>query len=646
MRGASVALVYAMKNHFSGTNRKFLFWFSIVLVALLFVYSLLFHFFMSLEDRSYSWVTGVYWTLVVMSTQGFGDIVFENDAGKVFTIIVNLTGILFMLVMLPFVVIEFIYNPIMAAQKEAAAPRTLPDNIKGHVLITNFDATTEAFVARLKQHGIEYAVIVEDVSDAYRLRDMGIQVLVGNLRQPETYTAAHIDTAALVAVTSNSDPINTNIVFVARQVNQTIPIVSFANHVDSIDILELAGSNEVLNISDLMGRSLARSMSNDGVAAHIMGKIEDLRIVEARVSGTELVGKTLKEADLGRKLNLTVVGVWERGHFELAGPHTKITENSILVMAVSDEQLQAYNSQFSADYEEGSGVIILGAGRVGLAAARYLQAKGTPFTILDKKEPEGREWLEFAQNTVFGDAADLNFLKSTLFFEASAILITTNDDDINIYLCLYFRKLRPGVQIIVRANDERNVSMLHRAGADFVLSTSTMASSMLFNNLKQGHLYTMVEGLYAIQVKIPPKMVGKSLVNLRFRALTGCSVIAMIIDGKCVINHSPYEPMPANAEIIMVLTPEAEEKFVRHFCGKEEPDEAMKKSFWGRNSKKAISDGKSDEKKSESDVKDSGETPKLTTESADNLKTAEKSSDNEKSGNEKEDAEKTSSSEA
>ena len=578
MRGASVALVYAMRNKFSGSNRKFLFWFSVVLVVLLILYSALFHAFMAVEGRSYSIITGLYWTLVVMSTQGFGDIVFTSDAGKIFTIIVNITGILFMLVLLPFVIIEFVYNPIMAAQKEAAAPRSLPDSISGHVLITFFDSTTEAFIARLKQHNIPYAVIVEDVNDAYQLSDKGINVLVGNLRQSETYVAAHVDKAALVSVTSGSDPINTNIVFVVRQVSQTVPIVSFANHVDSIDILELAGSSQVLDICDLMGKSLARSMSNDGVAAHIMGKIEDLRIVEARASGTELVGKTLKEADLGRKLNVTVVGVWERGHFELAGPHTKIMENSILVMAVSDEQLHAYNSQFSSEFEEGSGVIILGAGRVGLSAARYLKDKGTPFTIIDKEEPKGREWQEFSQNIVIGDAADLNFLKSTLFFEASAMLLTTHDDDINIFLTLYFRKLRPGVQIIVRANEERNVSMLHRAGADFVLSSATMASSMLFNNLNQGHLYTMVEGLYAIQVKIPPKMVGKSLVNLQFRSLTGCSVIAMIVDGRCVINHSPYEPMPENAEIIMVLTPDAEEKFVRHFCGAQVPQIQAKKS--------------------------------------------------------------------
>ena len=574
MRGTPVTLMIALRKRVSGSNRQFLLWFVIILLVLMVLYSLLFHAFMSHEDRSYSFFTGFYWTLVVLSTQGFGDIVFTSDAGKLFTMIVNVTGIIFMLVLLPFVIIEFVYNPLMNAQKEANAPRTLPETMRGHVLLTHYGTLEEAFVSRLRRRGIPYAIIVEEVADAYRLRDMGLNVVVGDLRQPSTYENAQVGQAALVCVTSDSDPINTNIVFVVRQSCAEVPIVSFANVVDSIDILELAGSTEVLDIGDLMGKALARSASNEGVCAHVMGKFSDVHIVEARAAGTGLVGKTLKDADLGRRLQVTVVGVWERGKFELAGPSTRIGENSILVMAGSEEQLKAYNAQFASDSEPGYGVVILGTGNVGLAAARYLREKGTPFTIIEKSEPTSRAAQEFSQNIVLGDAADYQFLKSTLFFDASSVLITTHDDDINIYLTLYFRKLRPDVQLLARANNENNVAMLHRAGADFVLSTATTAATMLFNHLEQGHLYTMVEGLFAIQLKIPQKMVGKSLVNLQFRALTGCSVIAMIVNGKCEINPSPFEPLPANSEIIMVLTPEAEVKFLKYFCN-ETPEEAQ-----------------------------------------------------------------------
>lgn len=570
MRGIPVTLMLAIQKRFPGSNRKFLRWFLIILLLLLLAYALLFHFFMYLEDRSYSFITGIYWTLVVLSTQGFGDIVFTSDPGKIFTIIVNLTGIVFMLVLLPFVIIQFVYNPIMTAQKEANAPRSLPNTMKGHVLLTNYGPLEEAFVERLKSRKIPYAIIVEDVNEAYKLTDMGFRVAVGNLRSPQTYEAVQVQQAALVCVTSPSDPINTNIVFVVRQVSENVPIVSLSNVEESIDILELAGSTEVFDIGDLMGKSLARSSSNEGTGAHVMGKIEDLRIVEARASGTDLVGKTLREAALGQKMQVTVIGVWERGRFDLAGPDTRIAENSILVMAMSDEQLTAYNSTFSTPESKGYGVLILGAGNVGIAAARYLREKGTPFTIIDKEEPPPRVAKEFSQNIVIGDAADYAFLKSTIFFEASAVLVTTHNDDINIYLSLYFRKLRPDIQLLARANNESNVASLHRAGADFVLSTATTAATLLFNHLAQGHIYTMVEGLCAIQIKIPEKMVGKSLVNLQFRALTGCSIIAMLVEGRCIINPSPFEPLPDKAEIIMVLTPDAEAKFFKYFMPNDE----------------------------------------------------------------------------
>jgi len=45
-----------------------------VLLALVVIYSVLFRYIIEMEGRQYSWVTGFYWTLTVMSTLGFGDI--------------------------------------------------------------------------------------------------------------------------------------------------------------------------------------------------------------------------------------------------------------------------------------------------------------------------------------------------------------------------------------------------------------------------------------------------------------------------------------------------------------------------------------------------------------------------------------------
>jgi hypothetical protein len=64
---------------------------------------------MESEGKEYSWITGFYWTLTVMTTLGFGDITFTTDLGKIFSIVVLLSGVIFLLVLLPFTFIQFFF---------------------------------------------------------------------------------------------------------------------------------------------------------------------------------------------------------------------------------------------------------------------------------------------------------------------------------------------------------------------------------------------------------------------------------------------------------------------------------------------------------------------------------------------------------
>ncbi len=63
------------------------------------------------------------------------------------------------------------------------------------------------------------------------------------------------------------------------------------------------------------------------------------------------------------------------------------------------------------------------------------------------------------------------------------------------YLTLYVRKLQPDIQIISRATLEHNVTTLHRAGADFVMSYASMGANAVYNILEQGDVVMVAEGL-------------------------------------------------------------------------------------------------------------------------------------------------------
>ena len=116
MKFLSSQIALFMQQHSVRRNIGFLLRFFAMLLGLIALYSILFHYIMQYEHRSFSWVTGVYWTLTVMSTLGFGDITFTSDLGRVFSIVVLMSGVLLLLIMLPFTFIQFFYAPWLEAQ--------------------------------------------------------------------------------------------------------------------------------------------------------------------------------------------------------------------------------------------------------------------------------------------------------------------------------------------------------------------------------------------------------------------------------------------------------------------------------------------------------------------------------------------------
>ena len=99
-------LAYVFEDSEAKQNLAALLRFVALLLATIVIFAMIFHAIMVYEGQSHSWVTGFYWTLTVMSTLGFGDITFHTDLGRVFSILVLMTGIVMLLIVLPFVFIQ------------------------------------------------------------------------------------------------------------------------------------------------------------------------------------------------------------------------------------------------------------------------------------------------------------------------------------------------------------------------------------------------------------------------------------------------------------------------------------------------------------------------------------------------------------
>lgn len=518
-----------------------------VLVCLVVIFVTVFQLLMFREGQQHSLATAVYWVFVVMSTLGFGDITFHSDAGRLFSVVVLLTGSIFMLVLMPFMFIQFFYVPWMEAREASRAPRKLPISWRRHVILTGLSAVERSLAQMLSRANIPYVLIVSDLNEALRLHDEGYPVMIGELDDQQTYHNARTENAVLVVATQR-DTTNTNIAFTVREISSQVTIAATASAPASVDILELAGCNQVLQLGRMLGTALARNVLGRDCRCHIVGQFGELFIAETAAFGTPLIGRTLKEIRLAQHARVNVIGVWNRGRFELAGPTTKIEAASVLLLAGTRADLQEYDELFCIYGSPKTSVIIIGGGRVGRTVAEIFLKQGVEYRIIERLPERVRDKSRYVQ----GDAAELEVLEEAGIYDCSAVVITTHDDDINVYLTIYCRRLRQDVQILSRANQDRNVSTLHRAGADFVLSYASTGASCLFNMLRKESLLSIADGLDAFRVRVPPHMIGKTLGESQFRQSTGCNVIAIEDNGVCNTRLTSDTVLNDSAQLIVV----------------------------------------------------------------------------------------------
>ena len=532
-----------------------------ILVAMIAAYALVFKLLMAREGQEYSWVTAFYWVLTVMSTLGFGDITFHTDLGRLFSMVVLLSGMMFLLVLLPFIFIEFFYQPWMEGQKAAATPRSLKAGTRGHVVITHLDAVAANLVQRLERYKQRYVLLVGEAEEGLRLIEHGYRVVIGGLDDPDTYRAIRAADAGLIAATG-TDEENTLVASTVREVSESVRMVATADDVASIDVLVLAGCQQVLHLSSLMASSLARRVSGVDHRAHVIGEYGRLVIAEANTTGTRLVGSTVRDSEIRARSGAAIVGIWQRGAYEPAAPETVLAEGTVLLLAGTREQLEAYDCEFGDPQEPERSVLILGGGRVGRATARALRQRNIDYRIVERdpsRPGQDERW-------VLGNAAELEVLRAAGIDEATTIIITTHDDRTNVYLTLYCRNLRPSAKILSRATSPRNVSSLHRAGADYVLSYASMGGSLLFNSLQAGSVLHVAEGLTLFRVEVPPSLQGKTLFDSSIRPRTGATVVAIEdAQGERLISPPAEAELSAGSRLLMIGSVEAEQSFLRHF---------------------------------------------------------------------------------
>ena len=559
-------LAYLLDTRATRSNLQALARYLLFLAIQIVVYAVLFHAIMLYEGREHSWLTGFYWTLVVMSTLGFGDITFTSDLGRFFSIVVLMSGVIFLLVMLPFLFIRLFYAPWLEARMRFRAPREAPVETSNHVVITEYDAVATALVDRLRAEAVPFFVIEPDPTQAARLIDEGVSVVSGERDNRLTYDRLRAAGARLILATGD-DKTNTNITLTAREVSADVAIAAFAEHDESVEILKLAGATTVLPLKHQLGEYLGNRVYSGAHDPHIIGSVRGLQIVELSARDTPFAGQTVRDTRLRERTGVNVLGFWERGKLLPAYPEEIIRPERVFIAAGLPEQVAALDALLPRQTPDPSGthVIVVGAGVVGLAAARSIKTRGLTVNAIDKSRPAVEELDRVVDDVFVGNAADRRLLELAGLERAASIVLTTNDDATNIYLALYCRRLKQDLRIVSRITHERNVDAIHRAGADFVLSYTSLGVDAVMSLLHGHETVLLGEGVELFSIPVPQALTGRPLKASGIGAKTGMSVVALQHGRELMTALTGETLLPAGAELMMLGSLEQRRTFAEAF---------------------------------------------------------------------------------
>lgn len=556
MKTISAELAYFLRGR-AKQNLKVLLYYSIFLLLMILAYAVMFRYLMlHLEGREFSFIAGIYWAITVMTTLGFGDITFHTDLGYAFAALVTISGVVFLLIILPFGLISLFLAPWIEQRLRYRPSFSLPPETRGHVLVFGVNPTARVLLRNLINRKIPFVVITEDYNESLRLEEEeDIRVVCGSPTDEKLLARVRVDSARYIFA-NLSDTQNTNLCLTVRALCKT-PIAAVVDDPEHIDLIRLAGADKAVPLQRIIGRYLGIRSTTCGALAHVIDSFGSLKIAEIPVYGTPFVNLTLEQAQIRQQTGMTVIGVWERGTFTVPQKDTLLCPASLVVLAGTHEQLQQIE-KLTGEQKEDDLVFILGHGRIGCAAANFLDRKPVPYILIDQAENTTCQ----KHVAIMGDATNRHLLREAGIEQARGLIVTTNDDSTNIFLTLSSRKSNPHMRIVARANTEENVAQLYAAGADFVVSNASVGASILMNILESKETIFLTEGITVFRRSVPGALIGKTIEESRMRPKTGCSIIAIEHSGEEVqLAPKPDTRLTADCGLMLIGSPEQEERF-------------------------------------------------------------------------------------
>lgn len=252
------------------------------------------------HDGHVSFLDVVYFTMISITTTGFGDIAPVSDRSRLVEAVI-VTPIRFIVL---FIFVGAAYNFVIKRGWEKWRMARIQKQLSDHVVVLGYGVSGSEAVAELIARGTDPHCIVVMDHNPSRLRlaeEIGCNVIAGDGSRDEDLRAVRIDRAKTVLVSAGRDDASILIVLTVRHLAPDVPISVVVRAADNEFLARQAGANNVINPVRFTGLLLAGSAQG----AHVADYLADLASVDGRV---QLVERPVLPEEIGRPLSQLASG--------------------------------------------------------------------------------------------------------------------------------------------------------------------------------------------------------------------------------------------------------------------------------------------------------------------------------------------------
>lgn len=246
------------------------------------------------HDGAVSFLDVVYFTMISITTTGFGDIAPVSDRSRLIEAVI-VTPIRFAVI---FIFVGTAYNFIIKRSWEKWRMAGIQKQLSGHIVVLGFGISGSEAVNELIDRGTEPSriVVIDPLESRLSVAEkMGCNVMAADATRDDTLVAVQIAQASSVLVSAGRDDTSILIVLTVRHLAPEVPISVVVRATDNELLAHQAGANNVINPVHFTGLLLAGSAEG----THVADYLTDLASVSGRV---QLVERAVTAEEVGRSI--------------------------------------------------------------------------------------------------------------------------------------------------------------------------------------------------------------------------------------------------------------------------------------------------------------------------------------------------------